>query len=160
MFLSLMLTLMIVLSALEHMLPPLPLLPPSVKLGLANIVTMYCVFFVKKTEAIGLNVLKSFFVFLTRGPMAGLLSFCGGMMSIGIIILLVIAFKSKISYITLSISGAVAHNLGQLAAVSFILDVSYLYYYLPVLLVSGVLMGIITGTVLKVIMPVFGNVFT
>jgi hypothetical protein len=31
-------------------------------------------------------------------------------------------------------------------------------YYVPVLLVSGVMMGVITGTLLKVILPVFERI--
>lgn len=158
-FLGLMLAVMTILSVLEHMLPPLPFLPPNVKLGLSNIITMYCVFFIGKGEAACLNALKSVFVFLTRGPVAGILSFCGGMLSIGLIVLLVILFKDKISYIAVSIVGAIAHNLGQFAAVSFMMDFGFMIYYMPILLISGILMGVLTGTLLKVILPVFRSVF-
>lgn len=157
-FMGIMLALMIALSAAEHMLPPLPFLPPGVKLGLANIVTMYCVFFINKLEAVGLNALKSLSVLLMRGVVAGVLSFCGGLLSIGVIILIVLLFKDKISYIAVSIAGAVAHNIGQFIAVSFILDFDYMLYYLPVLIVTGIPMGILTGTLLKIILPVFRKV--
>jgi heptaprenyl diphosphate synthase len=153
-----MLAIILVLTALEHMLPPLPLLPPNVKLGLSNIVTMYCVFFVGRASAVTMNALKAFFVFLTRGPMAGILSLSGGMLSIGIIILLTVIFKDKISYAIVSVAGAVAHNLGQYAAVSLIMQTVYMVYYLPVLLVAGVVMGVVTGVLLKVILPVFKRI--
>ena len=55
----------------------------------------------------------------------------------------------------LSISGAVFHNIGQLVAVSLIYTNFYLLYYFPVLLVSGIVAGIATAALLKVIMPVF-----
>ena len=157
-FLGIMLAIIMVLGILEHMIPPLPLMPPSVKLGLSNIVTMYCVFFVGKKEAVLLAVLKSCFVFLIRGAMAGGLSLCGGLLSLAVILLLDRTFKQKISYTILSISGAISHNIGQLLAVSVILNSNFIFYYLPVLLVSGIVMGIITGTLLKVVMPVFNNI--
>lgn len=157
-FMSMMLAIILVLTALEHMLPPFPFLPPNVKLGLSNIVTMYCVFFISRTSAVTMNVIKAFFVFLTRGPMAGILSFSGGMLSILIIILLMAIFKDKISYIIISVAGAVMHNIGQYAAVSVMMQTPALVFYLPVLLVSGVIMGVITGTLLKVILPVFNRI--
>ncbi len=152
-FLGLMLGIILVLSALEHMLPPLPLLPPNVKLGLSNIVTMYCVFFVGKRDAFMLTVLKSAFVFLMRGVMAAFLSICGGLLSIAVIMLFAACFGSKTSYTVISIFGAVAHNFGQLIAVSFSVGSSVVLYYFPVLLVSGVIMGSVTGVLLNVVMP-------
>jgi heptaprenyl diphosphate synthase len=153
--LGLMLAVMLALVTLEQMLPPLPLLPPNVKLGLSNVITMYCVFFIGRAQALGLNALKSFFVFLTRGPMAGLLSFSGGMLSILVIILLVSLFKEKISYALTGVAGACSHNLGQYAVVSVILSTPYMVYYLPVLLIAGVATGLLTGTLLRVVLPVF-----
>ena len=156
-FLGLMLAVAVMLTALEHMLPPLPLLPPNVKLGLANIVTMYCVFFVGKSSAVGLNVLKSFFVLLTRGPMAGLLSLSGGLLSIAVVILLHRLFKDKISYVMISVAGACAHNLGQYAVISLWLATPVMVYYLPVLVASGIVMGTVTGVLLRVLMPVISG---
>ena len=152
-FLGLMLAMVIVLSFLESMLPPIPFLPPNFRLGLSNIVTMYCAICVSKTQAVTLNALKSVFVFLTRGAMAGLLSFCGGMLSILVLVLLLLVFQNRISFLALSVAGAVAHNLGQFLALLFILDMGLFVYYLPVSLVAGVLMGLLTGALLRVVMP-------
>jgi len=157
-FLGIMLAIVIVLSAVEHMLPPIPLLPPNVRIGLSNIVTMYCVFFVNFRSAVMLNLLKSLFVLLMRGPVAGLLSLCGGMLSICVIILLIVIFKDKISYAAVSVVGACFHNLGQYAAVSFLLASPYLMYYVPVLMISGVAIGLLTGTLLKVTLPVLHKI--
>ena len=157
-FIGIMLAIIMALSALEHMLPPLPLLPPNVKLGLSNIITMYCVFFISRAQAVTLNIAKSFFVLLVRGPVAAALSFCGGMLSICVIIMLILIFRERISYAAASVAGAIAHNTGQLIAVSFILYSPYIIYYLPVLIISGVIMGMITGTLLKVVMPVLNNI--
>ncbi|MBQ8941063.1 MAG: Gx transporter family protein [Firmicutes bacterium] len=156
---ALMLSLIIVLSALENMLPPLPALPPGVHLGLSNIVTMYALFTTGKKTAVLLNVLKSVFVFITRGAIAGALSLSGGMLSILIIIALKAALADKISFAALSVAGAVFHNAGQLAAITVILDNFAAVYYLPVLIVSGVVMGSVTGTVLNVVMPRLGMIW-
>ena len=157
-FLGIMLAIVMVLSIVEQMLPPLPLLPPTVRIGLSNIVVMYCAFFVNFRSAVTLNILKAVFVFLTRGPIAGLLSLCGGMLSIAIIILLIVIFKNKISYSAVSVAGACFHNLGQFAAVYFLLALPHFLYYLPVLLLSGLGVGLLTGTLLKVTIPAFNRI--
>jgi heptaprenyl diphosphate synthase len=157
---GLMLAIIAILSAMEHiLLPPLPFLPPNMKLGLANIIIMYCVFFVSKTQAVTLSIAKSLFVLLMRGPVAAALSLCGGMLSVCAIILLIKIFKERISYTAVSVAGAVAHNIGQFAAVSVIIYTPYIIYYLPVLLISGVILGNITGLLLRIIMPAFNNIF-
>ena len=89
------------LSFLESLLPALPMLPPGIRLGLSNIVTMYALF--------------------VLGPV--------------------------------SVFGGAAHNMGQLIAARFIISNQYVWYYLPVLLAAGLLMGAITGMALRVVMP-------
>ncbi len=153
-YMAMLLTLIVVLSIFESMLPPFPMLPPGVKIGLANIVTMYTLFFIGKKEAFILNIAKGIFVLITRGVTAGVLSLCGGILSICVIILLTFIFKKKISYMILSIMGAISHNIGQLIAIIIMMNNKYTVYYLPVLLIAGVIMGSITGILLKTLLPV------
>ena len=157
-FLGIMLGIIVVLSWLEFMLSAVLLLPPHIKLGLANIVIMYCVIFVGKKPAIMLGVLKSLFVFLTRSPMAGLLSFCGGVLSVLMIILLAAVFRDKVSYVGLSVAGAVVHNLGQLFVVAVLFGGGVFLAYLPVMVIAGVAAGVVTGVLLKVTLPVLAAV--
>ena len=60
----------------------IPGLLPGMKLGLANIVVMYALFFMGPKQALVLDVLKAFFVFLVSGWTAGFLSLCGGLLSL------------------------------------------------------------------------------
>ena len=157
-FLGLMLAFILILAVLENMLPPIfPMLPPQFsRIGLSNVVVMYVVFFVGKKEAVTMAILKALFGFLMRGPMAGILSLTGGLLSVFFIILLLWIFKDKISYIALSVAGAIGHNLGQITAASLILENWNLFvFYFPILLISGVIFGSVTGTFLKVIMTIF-----
>ena len=157
---GLMLAVIAILSAFEHMLlPPLPFLPPNMKLGLSNVIIMYCVFFIGKPQAVSLNIAKSQFVLLLRGPNAATLSFCGGMLSVCAVILTVRIFRERASYVYVSVTGAVAHNIGQFAAVSVLTGSPYIIYYLPVLLIAGVVLGTVTGALLKIIMPAFHRIF-
>ncbi len=143
----------IVLAIAENAFPPLPLPVPGVKFGLSNIAVMYAMIFLTKGQAYSIAVLKALFVFITRGLVAGILSLSGGILSLTVMLLLMILLRDRISYMLLSISGAIAHNLGQFAAITVIYTGMYLWAYLPVLLVSGVLAGIITAALLRLIIP-------
>lgn len=153
--LGLMLAVISMLSWLEHCLPPLPMLPAGVKLGLSNIVTMYVLFFLGRREAVLLAFLKSSFVLLTRGVVAGFISLCGGMLSIVTLIVIIALSGDRFSYLILSVIGAISHNLGQIGGASLVLKTSLVFYYLPILIVSGVVMGCVTGSLLRVVMPLF-----
>ena len=151
-FMSLMLGVTIVFTTLESMLPPLPLAPPGIRLGLANVATMYVLFFVGKKQALTLIILKTTFVILTRGAIAGLLSAAGGVLSILAMILLM-SISKKASFILLSSAGAIAFNIGQIAAASLITRTNLLLLYWPLILIFGVMLGSITGKILEIVIP-------
>ncbi len=148
----------VVLSIVENSLQ-LPLIAPGVKFGLSNIVVMFSLFFLGKSKAFLLALLKAMFVIITRGSVAGILSLCGGLLSIGIMTLLLIVFKDRISYLIISIAGSIFHNLGQLIAISIIYTNILLLIYLPILLISGIIAGIATSTLLKVSLTAFNKLF-
>lgn len=145
----------LVLSLVENALPPVPIPAPGVKFGLSNIAVMYALFFLGKSPAFAIAVLKSGFVAMTRGLVAGFVSLGGGLLSITVMVLLLAVFKDRISYLMVSIAGAVCHNLGQFLAVSIIYTSIYLWIYLPVLLIAGIAAGIITSTLLRFVLPAF-----
>lgn len=145
----------LVLSVVENSFSPVTFIAPGVKLGLSNIAVMYALFFLEGKQAFTIAVLKALFVFITRGPIAGLLSLSGGILSLVVMILLLLIFKDKISYLILSIFGSVTHNVGQFIVISLIYTNMYLWVYLPVLLVAGVIAGIATSTLLRFILPAF-----
>ena len=143
----------LLLSWLESLLPPLHFLPVGVKLGLSNIITMYCLFFVGKRQAFLIAAAKSIFVLLTSGLTAAVISFCGGISALLVMILTAACKRWRPSYLILSIFGAIFHNIGQLIAVMILLGSFSVAYYLPVLVLSGIGMGSLTGILLKVILP-------
>lgn len=145
----------LVLSIVENSLPPILIAVPGVKFGLSNIAVMYALFFLTKRQAYSIAILKAIFVFATRGAMAGILSLSGGILSLTIMIILSFIFRDKISYLVISIFGSVFHNIGQLVTVTFILNNIYIWGYFPVLLVSGIIAGFVTSTLLRFILPAF-----
>lgn len=150
-FASLLLSASVVLSFLESSFPPLPFLPVGVKLGSSNIIVMYSLFFLGNKWGFSVAFLKSLFVLFLRGPVAFALSLSGALLSC--VVISILKRSDGLSLIFISIGGAVAHNIGQIISACVILKNPYLWYYLPVLIISGVLMGSITGVTSKIIMP-------
>ena len=145
----------IVLSIIENMLPPIVVAVPGVKFGLSNIAVMYALFFLGKKQAYTIAILKGFFAFATRGAVAGLLSLVGGLLSLTIMVILIMIFREKISYLIISIFGAVFHNIGQFIVIAILYTGMNMLAYLPVLLLSGLIAGIVTSTLLRFILPAF-----
>lgn len=140
-------------SFLESLLPALPMLPPGIRLGLSNIVTMYALFVLGPVSGYTIAVLKALFVLLTRGAVAAAMSAAGGIFSVTVMLLLSLLPGIKRQYLLLSIFGGAAHNIGQLVMARFIINNQYVWYYFPVLLAAGLLMGAITGMALRVVLP-------
>lgn len=141
------------LSFLESLLPALPMLPPGIRLGLSNIVTMYALFVLGPVSGYTIAILKALFVLLTRGAVAAAMSAAGGAFSVTIMLLLSLLPGIKEQYLLLSVFGGAAHNIGQLVMARFIINNQYVWYYFPVLLAAGLLMGAITGMALRVVLP-------
>ena len=130
-----------------------PGLLPGMKLGLANVVVMYALLFMGVRQALILDLLKALFVFLVSGPTAGFLSLCGGMLSLLVMWLLYDVLPVRPTWFILSVSGAFAHNIGQLLGAAAIISSSLSFYYAPVMLVLGLAMGALTALVLRALLP-------
>ena len=116
----------------------IPGLAPGMKLGLANIVVMYALFFMGARQALYLDLLKALFVFLVSGWTAGFLSLCGGLLSLLVMWVLYYKLPFRPTWFILSVCGALSHNIGQLLGAGLILSSAMSLYYAPVMLVLGV----------------------
>lgn len=134
----------------------IPGLMPGMKLGLANIVVMYALFFMGGKQALVLDLLKALFVFLVSGWTAGFLSLCGGLFSLLVMWVLYYHFPVQPTWFILSVCGALAHNVGQLLGASVILSSAMSLYYAPVMLVFGLIMGSLTSITLRALLPALG----
>ena len=135
----------------------IPGLLPGMKLGLANIVVMYALFFMGPRQALVLDVLKALFVFLVSGFTAGLLSLCGGLLSLLVMWVLYYLLPVRPTWFILSVCGALAHNIGQLLGAGLILSSAMSLYYAPVMLVLGLVMGALTSITLRALLPALGR---
>jgi heptaprenyl diphosphate synthase len=137
----------ILISFLESFIPvPIPV--PGVKLGLGNIITMVGIAFLGLKDVLFIVIVRSFVVaILTRGIMMLAFSVSGGILSALIMWLLYKKFSNHFSIKGMSIVGAIIHSTAQLVVASIILGQVVVLYYLPILLISSVITGIITGSI-------------
>ena len=120
---ALLASLMLALGYVESLLPAFSAIP-GIKLGLAN------------------TVLLSGFLF--GSPAAMLYSASGAALSLCAMLLL--KRTGKFSPVGVSVAGAIAHNLGQCIAAACVIGISPVLAYFPMLLLSGAVTGLVTGT--------------
>ncbi|OEF98749.1 heptaprenyl diphosphate synthase [Desulfuribacillus alkaliarsenatis] len=137
----------ILISFLELFIPvPVPV--PGVKLGLANIITLLAIVFLSFKDVMLIVTMRSLVIaVLTRGVMMLAFSLTGGIMSAIVMSILYKKFSNYFSIKGISIAGAIVHNTTQIVIASLILGQVVILYYLPILLVSAVITGFITGSI-------------
>ena len=143
---------MLILGLLDRAIPLGSLLGgalPGVKLGLANTVLIYAVYWMTPGSAILLltaKILLSGFIF---GSLSAIIySLAGGVLSLAVMLVLRGRKTSPGRIILTSVGGAMAHNLGQVLAAALMLRTpGLLTVYLPPLLGIGAGVGALTGTV-------------
>lgn len=156
---GIMCALALALSYLETLIPAYPGFPPGAKPGLSNIVTMFMAGSAGPLYAFFITVIKGLFAGVTRGFTAMLMSLSGGILSTAAACLLFRFAKNKLGYIGISIVCAVCHNIGQLAAACIISGTASLVVgYGPLLLIFAVVTGLLTGAILKAVMPTLAKI--
>ena len=138
-------SLMLVLGLIERQFP-LTAAIPGIKLGLANSVLIYALYMLGVKQSIVLMLLKAMMSWLIYTNMQAMFySLAGGVLSLSRI--------KGVSVIGVSALGAVGFNIGQiLMAVAMLHTPQLIVTYLPVLMVSGVATGVLTGVVAQMVM--------
>ena len=135
----------LVLSFIESQIPAFVAIP-GVKIGLPNIAIVYALYRLGWKEAAVISMTRVVLVSLLFGSAASFLySFAGAVLSLAGMTLL--KKTGKFTEIVVSVAGGVLHNIGQIAMASIILETDALRYYLPFLLVSGILAGVVIGLI-------------
>ena len=125
----------------------LPVLVPiqGVKLGLANIVTVYAVFALGPGDALLILLSRVFLGAVFSGQMMTLFySLGGGLLALLVMCLLRPVFHREYLWLCSPVA-ALFHNLGQLLVAAAIMETWAVLAYLPYLALSGVITGLFTG---------------
>ena len=135
------------LSYMEAFFPLVLLVPlPGVKLGLANIVTLYALYALGFPSALAILLVRCTLGALFAGNASALLfSLLGGLAALFVMALL--GRSKRLSIFGVSIAGAAAHNCGQVCAAILTLGSTAPLYYLPFLLLVSLFTGALSGLV-------------
>ena len=133
----------LIIFVIELQIPnPFPI--PGIKLGLANIITVYAVYRFRAGEVMMIVFCRIFLAAVFSGNMMALAySFAGSVLCLAGMLLLRRIIDKKYIWLA-SVFGAILHNIGQIMIAVLVMGTGILAY-LPFLLVSGCLAGAFTG---------------
>lgn len=137
----------VVLGYIEGILSAFMLLPPGIKLGLANTVLLYSIYLLGPGYSVILMLLKVILTGFMSGNLASAFfySMGGGALSLLMMLLTRSIGRESISIVGVSVVGAVFHNVGQLLVAALILRTPGLMFYIFPLMIAAVVTGVITG---------------
>jgi heptaprenyl diphosphate synthase len=130
-------------------------LPPGIRFGLANTAVFAAAAILGGREAAGITAIKCLFVFITRGAFAGLMSLSGSVPAL--ILLLLLIYKSKRSYVFISAAAAIVHAAGQIVCAAIFTESFYTLWYFPIMLIAAVVSGVFTGIIVTRILIIFSK---
>lgn len=131
-----------ILSFIESRIPTFVAIP-GVKIGLANIVVVFCLYRMRAVDAAIVSLVRVALSSLLFGSLTSFFYGLGGaVVSLAVMILLK---QAKLGSIAVSTVGGVSHNIAQIAVASILLGTNVVGYYLPFLVLSGTIAGIVVG---------------
>lgn len=131
------------LSYVESLIPFAPGIP-GIKLGLANLAVVLCLYQYGVREAFFVDIARVLLSSLLFGNMYVILySLAGALLSFAAMAL--IKRLGRFSVIGVSVCGGVFHNIGQLLVAMAVVETVWVFYYLPWLLMAGCVTGIFIG---------------
>lgn len=142
-YLGVFVALAMIFSYLESFIP-IPIGIPGIKLGLANLLVVVALYKIGTREAFAISVIRivlSGFIFANLFSI--IYSLAGGILSFGVMWML--KKNGSFSVYGVSMAGGVCHNIGQLLIAMYIVETFSVAYYVPVLMVAGVITGLIIG---------------
>jgi len=126
----------------------IPVILPGIKLGLANAISLLTLIIMGPKEALTVMLLRTLLGTFLGGNMSSFLySISGGILSNVIMIILYTKFNESFSLWSISIVGAVFHNIGQLFVAALVVQDFKIYFYLPILMISAIASGYFIGLV-------------
>ena len=144
-FIGMSIALAMILSFVESQIP-LNAAVPGIKVGLPNLVMVFLLYRVGWKETIAVSIIRIILISLLFGNIQYFtFSVAGAVLSLTGMILL--KKTNWFSCVAVSVTGGILHNVGQIIAACFWTQTAQIAYYLPVLLISGTIAGVVIGIV-------------
>ena len=119
---------------------------PGVKLGLANLIIVIALYKMRLREVYLLSIVRVLLSgFIFGNYFSIIYSLAGGLLSLTV--MAVFKRKDGFSIMGISIAGGVFHNVGQLIVAMLVVETFSVAYYVPVLLIAGMIPGLLIGIV-------------
>lgn len=148
--LAFMLALGLILSYIESLIP-FYFGIPGAKLGLSNLMVVMILYTYGIVDAIEVNLLRIVVSGILFGNLYGVMfSLAGALFSISIMYVLMRFTKHKVTVV--SMAGGVFHNLGQMIVAAIMISKYSFFYYLPFLIVSGIITGFLIGKLSEILL--------
>ena len=142
---AMLVALAIIFSYVEVLIP-INIGIPGVKLGLANLVIVIALYSLDIGDVWLISLVRIVLVgFMFGSLMSIAYSLAGAIVSL--IAMMIIKKTDFFGIMGVSIIGAVCHNMAQIAVAAFVVKNNGIYYYVPMLLIAGVITGGIIGVV-------------
>lgn len=151
------LALALVCSYVESLIP-ISFGIPGVKLGLTNIVVILMLYTIGAKDAILISVLRIILAgFMFGNAFSIIYSLAGGILSF--VVMLLLKNTGKLKILSVSTAGGISHNVGQLIVAALIVENYNILFYVPVLIIAGIITGFLIGLLAGEIVLRIGNRF-
>lgn len=145
------LTALTLLLGFVESLIPVVVAIPGIKLGLANMVIVFILYTMHPKDAVLVSVVRVLLAgFLFSGISGILYSLLGTLFSL--LTMSVLKKSNRFSIIGVSICGGVAHNIGQMIIAAFVTSLQTISFYIPILIIAGMVTGTLIGIVSRELM--------
>lgn len=145
---AMLLALAVIMGYLEALIPVVPMIP-GIKLGLANFVIVLVMYLFSFREAAVISALRIILVgFLLSNMSMILYSLVGAVLSLTVMALL--KRTPHFSIYGISMAGGIMHNIGQLLVAGALMGFQAILWYVPFLLLAGMLAGLLIGFLVRV----------
>ncbi len=148
---GLLLALALILSYVETLIP-LYIGIPGIRLGFANLAVLFCLYLFGFCEAFLLTIAKAIICGFLFGNLYMIIySLAGAVLSCLVMGLMIRCDKFHTPVV--SAIGGTFHNIGQLIVAFFTVQTYGVLYYIPILLISGLMTGMLIGAMASLLMP-------
>ena len=147
----------LVLSYIEMLLPPIWSAVPGIKMGLPNIVILSVLYKFSLKDAAAVSFIRVSLVSLLFGnAMVYAYSLAGAALSL--CVMAILKKLNLLSPVGVSVSGGISHNLGQIIIAIIILQTKEIGYYMIVLVFTGTIAGIVVGIIGSIVLKYFNKI--
>ncbi len=151
-FIALLVALSVVLGIIDRFLSSFAP-AQGVRIGLANIVILTGLYYLRFTESLLLIVLKSLLVGLLIGGLVTFtIGFPGTLLSFLVMYTLLATVKNKVSLVGISVAGGIAHNIGQIIVLTIYYGIGAifnLFWLIPIGIGTGMFVGYVVSVLRK-----------